>query len=47
MPLRRKIYYCRDRLVGRESLKETRMLGAKPYFMCFLKEDVDTRNHTT
>lgn len=43
-PLRRKIDYYEDCLVGREYAKETRILGACPYFIKLFKETLSEMN---
>jgi len=43
-PLRRKSKYFENCLVGREYLKETRMLGAHSYFMNLFKESLKHMN---
>lgn len=44
-PLRRKGQYYENCVVNREYLKETRILGACPYFMKLLKETLVHMNH--
>lgn len=44
-PLRRKSKYYEKCLTGREYLKETRILGACPYFMKLFKETLVQMNH--
>lgn len=44
-PLRRKSKYYENCLTGREYLKETRILGACPYFMKLFKETLGQMNH--
>ncbi len=43
-PLRRQVEYYGDCLASTEYLKETRMLGATPYFLRLLKQSIDTMN---
>ncbi len=43
-PLRRKAKYYENCLAGREYLKETRILGASPYFMRLFKEALSEMN---
>jgi len=44
-PLRRKTKYYEDCLTGREYIKETRILGASPYFIKLFKEALVNMNH--
>lgn len=43
--LRRKVNYYEQCLGGKEYLKETRILGATPYFMRLLRETLETMNN--
>ena len=44
IPLRRKVDYYSECIVGRKYTKETRILGVHSYFMNLLKESIDNMN---